>query len=932
MRMIERWFPCAEVSEASAGGWGSGNSETSLFTWFAKRPLAQAKAAVVTSLLPWPDDPEEQRRLQTLVRRSLIGEAALCDGRPQGRVRPAGYDEAHAELVAELAKYYPKAATLLDPFSGRAMIPLEAARLGITAWGFDYSPVATLAGILLADYPLRDWSAEPELPFGEPRNPLEERLPADVRTFLNEVGRRYEAAMAPFYPKQEGKQPWGYLWAMTIPCQECGRRFPLTGSLVLRHPLPKKNDPGQSYRIVVDKVTGEFWGEVHTGIPESNPTLVLMSESSYSSKGKSAVCPFCDHPHPKDVHTRLAAEGQDVLLIAADLDDKVGKLFRTPTETERQAAAAAEDALRGEKAFEGGLSAVPDELIPSGNTWTVQPTVYGVKTYGGLCNVRQTLGYVRLCRIISELTIELPRAGLSETYTAALCAYAGAVVVRKLKYSTRGATVLAVRDVSSNRVKINHVFGNSESSISFSYDYFETGLGDGPGTWFSLIDHTVAVLRNQTGRVPGKSARIRRGSALGLPLRSRSIDAVVTDPPYDSMIDYADASDLFYVWLKRALSISHPEFGITVDPNGLQEKSEEIIVKKGGTTVGDHRTKEHYDQQISLAFKEAARIVREDGVLTIVFGHGEYEVWKRLLDAITGAGLYLTGSWPAKTEKGGMAGSANIVTTLTLACRPAPPNRPRGRVSDVDAEVKREVRSRVPLWEAAGLALTDQLMASAGPAMEVAGRYSEVLDRKGDPVDLSRYLLLSRQAVEEAAAIKIDTLPLETFDARTRFALFWTRLFGRTLAPKSEARWQAMASNLRYSDLGGVLVETTGKARGVRLAFAKETRRAIEPESSIIDVALAIATAWNQGLEAAAEVLAASGRDAADTHLWAALTYLSSRLPEADPDRAAWTGLMRARRSLPAVTRTVATRNVPEQRSLQGQLFTEESWGSGGGG
>src|SRR3990170_658299 len=178
MKMIERWFPCAEVSEASSSGWGSGKSEKALFIWFAARPLAQAKAAVLTSLLPWPGDPGEQERLKNLVREAM-----------------SGRDEAHDELVAELRRTYPNGASMLDPFSGRAMIPLEAARLGVKAWGFDYSPVATLAGTLLAYYPLRDWSAEPELPFGEPRNPLEERLPADVRTFLNEVGRRYEAAM-----------------------------------------------------------------------------------------------------------------------------------------------------------------------------------------------------------------------------------------------------------------------------------------------------------------------------------------------------------------------------------------------------------------------------------------------------------------------------------------------------------------------------------------------------------------------------------------------------------------------------------------------------------------------------------------------------------------------------------------------------------------
>ena len=131
--------------------------------------------------------------------------------------------------MAELQSEYPDGASMLDPFSGRAMIPLEAARLGVKAWGIDYSPVATLAGTLLADYPLRDWSNEPRLPFGQPAVFAEGRLVADVEGVLEEVGRRYEASMAEFYPKVGGKQPWGYLWAMTLQCQECGRRFPVTG-------------------------------------------------------------------------------------------------------------------------------------------------------------------------------------------------------------------------------------------------------------------------------------------------------------------------------------------------------------------------------------------------------------------------------------------------------------------------------------------------------------------------------------------------------------------------------------------------------------------------------------------------------------------------------------------------------------------------------
>lgn len=901
MRMIERWFPCTEVSEASGSGWGSGKSERALFTWFAARPLAQAKAAVLTSLLPWPEDESEQRRLQDLVRKAM-----------------SGRDAAHTEIVEELAKMYPAGSSMLDPFSGRAMIPLEAARLGVQAHGVDYSPVATLAGQLLADYPLRDWSDEPALPFGKQvtLGSGESRLLDDVRRVLDEVGQRYETRMADVYPAVADKQPWGYLWAVTLPCQECGNRFPLTGSLVLRHPLPIKNDPGQSYRIEADRATGEFHVIVHEGPPQSQPTLVATMKGGKAVRGKAAVCSFCEHVHPKAMHTRLAAEGQgrDALLVAADIDPVVGKSFREPNDQERKAVEKAAFLLEGEVDFAPGIPAIPNESIPAGNNDTVRPSAYGAVTYGDLCNTRQTLGLVRLTRTIAELGAELTgRYGLSERYSAALAAYASAVLPRKLRVSTRGATLNSRKDSKSNRVYVSDVFTN-EASIAFSYDHFETGLGDGPGTWRSLADDTVAVLRKQSGRPSGKPADISRGSAITLSVRDESLSAVVTDPPYDNMIDYSDASDLFYVWLKRALTTTAPWLSFTAHPNGVQEKDQEIIVKRGGTATGDHRTTARYDAMISKAFAEAHRIVANDGVVTIVFGHGDPDVWHRLLDAITRAGLVLTGSWPAKTESGGSAGSANIVTTLTMACRPAPTDRPTGRANIVESEVRREVKSRISMWNAADLAPTDQLMASAGPAMEAVGRYEQVLNHLGDPVDPSHYLVVARRAVEEAAAVEIDHLPLETFDARTRFALSWARLYRRSVAPKSEARWQALAADLSLDDLKGVLTEAS---KGVHLGFAKDWKGVPNQTSATIDVAMAMARAWPDGLDAVAEVLVATGRDTEDNYLWAALSYLSSLLPEADGDAVVWTSLVRARRGLGAVAHgVVSARKDAEKRRI----------------
>ena len=246
--------------------------------------------------------------------------------------------------------------------------------------------------------------------------------------------------------------------------------------------------------------------------------------------------------------------------------------------------------------------------------------------------------------------------------------------------------------------------------------------------------------------------------------------------------------------------------------------------------------------------------------------------------------------------------------------------------------MRREVRARVPEWEKANLALTDQLMASAGPAMEVVGRYSSVLDQLGEPIDTTRYLVLARRAVEEAAAIKIEDLPLETFDARTRFALFWVRLYGRGLAPKSEARWQAMVSDIALPEINDILRDGDG-GKGVRLAFGREASAAIDETSSVIDVALTMARAWPEGLNAVAEILAASGRDSEDPHLWAAIGFLSARLPEADPDVQAWNGIVRGRRTVASATLGVVREHTTRAAKLkqsddQMRLFEPDAGGS----
>ncbi|QXF84309.1 DUF1156 domain-containing protein (plasmid) [Rhodococcus pyridinivorans] len=895
-RMIERWFPSAEVSANSDKGWGSGNSEISLFMWFAKRPTAQAKAAIACSLLPWPDSEYEQLRLQELVRKAMTGR----------------YD-AWSELKAEILQANPEGAATLDPFSGRGMIPLEAARLGISSDAIDYSPVAVLASSLLTSAPFVDWTAEPSLPFGESTEQLltspSDRLLHDLEILFAEVGRRHEVAMSDVYPKPNGRYPWGYLWAATIPCQECGRRFPLIGSYSLT--LARGSDQPVSFYIDADRKTDRWHAVVHEGAPKTDPTLTNAVVNGRKIAGKSAICPFCSHVHPLDVHRRLLQDGKglDALVLAADIDDRSKKTFREPTDQERAAVVKATGSLEREAPFNPFMPAVPDERIAPGNNNIIGPSIYGARTYGDFMVDRQTLSYVRLARIIAETADDLRAAGLSEPYVRALSGYATAVVAKKLRRSTRGA-----RFQSSGGARVGDLFVN-EGSITFSHDFFEAGIGDGPGTWQSISDNVLAACRNLFTDLRGRAATVQRGSATSLPFPDQKFTAVVTDPPYDQMIAYADASDLFYVWIKRCLHNTWPELGITADPYGAQDKSQEIIVKRvRGEAPDEHRTREHYDRLIAEAFTEMRRVVRPDGIVTIVFGHGEPEVWQRLLKSIEQANLVMTASWPANTESGGQQGKANIQTTLTMACRPAPSGRKPGRKGAVEGEIKAEIKRRYPNWERWGLAPADMLMAAAGPAMEVVGRYSEVLNATGERVDIHTFLPLARSAVQEAMAVEVDHHPLETFDARTRFALWWVRLYGRQVQAKSELRWQALASSLDIADVRDLVPDSD---KGVRFTYARTFQPRITTESAVVDVALALAGASDEGIARMGEVLAQSGRDADDAYLWAAVKFFADRLPSSDPDAIAFTRVLRTREGIATAADAVVFEAETKSRTQQ---------------
>jgi adenine-specific DNA methylase len=723
----------------------------------------------------------------------------------------------------------------------------------------------------------------------------------------------------PYYPRNaSGDFPWGYLWAITIPCDACKRRFPLLGSMLLRHPNTKTGDLGQALELIVH---GDRWSiQIVDGPPTQEPTYSSADRGDGNKrKGKAARCPFptCRHPHPLEIVKAKgkAHEYRDELIAVADYVSRSERAYRLPTGADL--ATVENIDLAGREIDGCPYPAVLDEAIPEGNVHTVMASGYGYTTFGQLMGDRQTLSFVETVRAIREVHQDLSTAGISDEYASALSSYAAATLCRRLRNSTRGARLRSHGTPSgnqNNRQQVDHVFAN-ESKLNFQFDYFEAGPGEGPGTWESVSTTAIQSLRKVVADRRGVPARFRQASATALPYRDGTVDAVITDPPYYDMIEYADASDLFHVWLKRALfDIEADLFGPDAQlRDGLQNKDDEIIVRRVHEPGRVRHDQAFYERMLAKAFDEARRVLRPDGHLVVVFGHSDPDAWRRLLGALHHAGFVVTSAWPSRTETTNI-GVASIRGTVTIGCRVAPASRVTATRQQVDREVTMLVKERVRQWEADELALNDQLMAAYGPAMEVFGRYSSILAPDGTAEGLDRYLTLARQAVRDATTLTLDQLPLETFDARTRFAVFWLRLHGRQIVPKGEARFLAQADELRIEDVRDPLLTETKAGFKLR-TDAPET---VSPASSTFEVARAVAAAWaTGGTEAVATVITATQREPTDRHLWAVVGDLVARLPAADPAAKALTAVQR---NVVAITNLVSRDNSlgdePTQLSL----------------
>ena len=259
--------------------------------------------------------------------------------------------------------------------------------------------------------------------------------------------------------------------------------------------------------------------------------------------------------------------------------------------------------------------------------------------------------------------------------------------------------------------------------------------------------------------------------AIDHPLPDQAAGVWFTDPPYYFAVPYADLSDFFYVWLKRALP-EHPLIhNSRFSENSLTPKGPELCEMAHWDQIRyAHKDKQFFEDGMAKAFSEGRRVLSEDGIGSVVFAHKTTEGWEALLSGMIRGGLTITGSWPIATEMASRLrarDSAALATSVHLICRPRPEDAPIGDWADVLRELPIRVADWIERLQSEGIRGADLVFACIGPALEIFSRYGAVETAEGEMVGLPEYLEKVWEVVGRAALQQV----LETAEVHAQNGL-----------------------------------------------------------------------------------------------------------------------------------------------------------------
>jgi putative DNA methylase len=283
----------------------------------------------------------------------------------------------------------------------------------------------------------------------------------------------------------------------------------------------------------------------------------------------------------------------------------------------------------------GTLSLVPDEKLDVRgirHTWAM---IYGLENWSSYYTDRQALALTTLVRLVANAGEQLLRVAEAPFAIAVQTCLA-------LTMSREADKLSSIARWDATRENPQGTF--ARQALPMLWDFNEVNpLSGAGGDWDTALDWVCRVCESQ---VQSPTGRVEKASAADHPLPSDSADLFVTDPPYYDAVPYAYLSDYFYVWLRRALASALPD----LFNSSLVPKDEEIVVDRMHELSNSTHDIAFYESELTKAFMEGRRVIRPDGIGTIVFASKTTASWEAILKAVVDAGWMITASWPIDTE------------------------------------------------------------------------------------------------------------------------------------------------------------------------------------------------------------------------------------------------------------------------------------------